>query len=97
MDKQELIQLLKYKQSELSSRMQEIKHDFEEAKVVDDILFSLAQSTKCELRNVKETLRRLENDEFDACCKCHEQLFEDLKHENPFQTHCDSCDNKKKS
>jgi len=97
MDKDELLQLLKYRQNELSHRMQEIKADFESEKVVDDILFSIAQSTKCELHKVKETLQALEHGEFDACSECHQKLFEMLKRENPFQTHCDSCDNKKKS
>ena len=96
MDKEELLQLLKYRRSELMNRMQEIKQDFENASVVDDILFSIAQSTKCELRNVKETLEKLEHGEFDACCECHRRIYESLKKENPFQTLCDSCDNKKK-
>ena len=95
MEHQELEQILRYRLQELQNRLSEIKHDFEDEAVVDDILFSIAQCTKSELRNVRQTLEKLENGEFDSCCECHKRILEELKKQNPFQTPCDSCDNQK--
>ena len=95
MDQAELEQLLRYRQQELLNRLKEIGHDFEQAEIVDDILFSIAQTTKCELRNVKMTLELLERNEINRCCDCYSKIIDDLKNENPFQTPCKSCDNKR--
>ena len=96
MEREELQQLLKYKESELSERLQKIHLDFTDAKIVDDVLFALAQNTKLELRNVRKALTLLQDSKSgSSCLQCYENLFISLKRENPFQTHCDSCDNKK--
>lgn len=94
MNYNEIRQLLKYRKEELSVRLQKIREDFSEQDVIDDVLFAIAHETKLELANVKKALSQIDDNQFGQCHKCGVEISESQLRQNPFQTLCDSCDNK---
>lgn len=96
MNYNEIYQLLKYRKEELSVRLNKIKQDFAEQQVIDDILFTIAHDTKLELANVKKAMSKIEENQFGRCVECGAPIEDDRLSQNPFQTLCESCDNKEK-
>lgn len=96
MNYNEIYQLLKYRKEELSVRLNKIKQDFAEQQVIDDILFTIAHDTKLELANVKKAMSKIEENQFGRCVECGALIEDDRLRQNPFQTLCESCDNKEK-
>ncbi len=96
MNYNEIYQLLKYRKEELSVRLNKIKQDFAEQQVIDDILFTIAHDTKLELANVKKAMSKIEENQFGRCVECGAPIEDDRLRQNPFQTLCESCDNKEK-
>lgn len=94
MNYNEIRQLLKYRREELSVRLQKIREDFAQQDVIDDVLFAIAHETKLELANVKKALSQIDDNQFGQCHCCGAEISEQQLRQNPFQTLCDSCDNK---
>ena len=91
MNYMEIKQRLKYRNEELSNRLESIKQDFDDNEDLDDVLFTIAHDTKVELANVRQAIERIDEKCFGKCKQCGNEIDADALNNDPFQTLCADC------
>lgn len=99
---QELIETLKTKQAELSTRIDAITKDFQKGRSADfaeqttesendQVLEEIRAEAKEELKQVNRALQRLKDDEFGQCVTCGEAIAAARLAALPYTDCCINC------
>lgn len=108
MQKNQLMQLLLDRQTELEIRRSEIHADFTSRHISknfsqqckerenDDVLASLDHDAVEELEKIKVALKRLAGDDFQRCQDCGENISDERLQAIPYTTICRNCASSRK-
>ena len=99
---QEILSMLKDKQSQLTSRIDAITRDFQQGRSADfaeqttesendQVLAEIRQEAKDELRQVNRAIERAKNDEYGQCVNCGEAIAEARLQALPYTDYCIRC------
>ena len=95
--KAELLARLQQVNSEIKHETEPMEKDFAEQATQcenDDVLRELAFSLKDELKLIARALERIENDEYQYCSSCGEEINEDRLAAIPHTNQCIKCASK---
>lgn len=105
MEPNELRHLLLSKQNELLERREKIHQDFASRHTNsghnpqsnrhdnDDVLTALDREAEDELRQIKEALQRLDNNDFQHCRQCGKIISDERLLTIPYTCYCRDCAN----
>ena len=99
---QEILELLKDKQQQLSKRIDSITDDFQQGRSADfaeqttecendQVLTVIRDEAKAELRQVNRALDRIKANEFGICIKCGEEIAPARLKTLPYTDFCINC------
>ena len=99
--KQKLIEKRDFLEQRLSRTQKHIKHedgppnpDFAEQateRQQEDVIYGLDEAARVELRQIKNALQRIENNEYGICQECGEQIPYERLEAVPFTPYCKTC------